>query len=337
MSRNLETLPLYRVSEQDWWAFLQGLPFYSFFHTPLWYRAHEVGKWGYRTLTLSGTAGAEPFLLPLAVAHRGPFQILYSGPRGGYGGFLTPRLPPSPRQMAQILRDLITPRVLALHLVGHPLDTFLVEGLRELSAWGFSVRPFRTFVVLLPPDFDRYFRSLDDKTRSVYRRPLKVGAGISWDKEWAPAFHRLSRRVLGRENYPLSFLRFLLRHPEAQLLSLLQGDRYLGGALFLLGKGEVFYLMGAYDPAYRKLSPLTHLLIEGIRSFIAEGFRVVNLGASGGLRGVEHFKRNFGAEAREGVSVHWESTFYRRVFLPLKRLIRRLPTPPAPASGHGDG
>ena len=74
--------------------------------------------------------------------------------------------------------------------------------------------------------------------------------------------------------------------------------RVIAGAWVFYHGGHVVYWHGAMHADYMHCHPVHLMLSEAIKAACEEGFRWFDFNPSGGLQGVEHFKRGFGAEVR---------------------------------------
>jgi hypothetical protein len=86
-----------------------------------------------------------------------------------------------------------------------------------------------------------------------------------------------------------------------------QGDRLLGGSLFLVGDRVVDYFSSAFgtDPATRAIAPTNLLLSSAFHAFAARGLQWFNWQSSPGRGGVYRFKAGWGAEERPQPYVCW--------------------------------
>jgi hypothetical protein len=76
-------------------------------------------------------------------------------------------------------------------------------------------------------------------------------------------------------------------------------DRVAAGAWIFYHRRHVVYWHGAMHVDYMSWHPVHLMLCEAIKEAHELGFQWFDFNPSGGLKGVEHFKRGFGAEQRD--------------------------------------
>jgi hypothetical protein len=102
--------------------------------------------------------------------------------------------------------------------------------------------------------------------------------------------------------YPKRLFRNLFHLPQygkAIKLWIAKYDgRVVAGAWILYHRLHAVYWHGAVHTDYMRWHPVHLMLAEAIKSAVDDRFRWFDFNPSGGLKGVEHFKRGFGAEQR---------------------------------------
>ena len=280
---------------KDWQAAVARRATTPFFYLPEAYQAQEVLAQRYRTRVYRVETPEGAYLMPLLESRRWGLRRLYSGPDGTYGGLLPlDDAPPAPSRLyQQVIHRLTGLRAPCLYLtVPHRPDL----GLRMPGE-----PTDRTYLLDLGPDFDHFFRQvLQGKRRNIYRRGLRAGLAAVEGAEHLAAFLHLYRRRRWAREYPEIYWQALLRSGRARLWVAHHEGRAVAALWLLLGRGEAFYYLGVQSPESAELSPLTFLLVEALRGLLQQDrIHRVDLGASMGLGGVEHFKRSFGARPME--------------------------------------
>ena len=278
-------------SEQRWAEFLEKLQVFSFFHTPDWYRACGRLPGGKKTwgALLFQTPEGE-FLFPYLVSQRGPLRFLYSGPRGGYGGFIG-ESPPSPNLVSQLL-----------HAAQKATRT----------RWIYLVLPPNTLPPRLPgfhalkqethrlPLQDTSLERLSHPTRrkQVRRCRERERLQVAQGKAYLPDLLRLYQAYPWSERTPLTFLQTLAESGRTRLFALLLEEQVIQAALVLEGKGEVssyLYVRKRGDPRIPNCAS-AFFTAEILHLYRSQGIETFDFGASPN-RGVRAFKESFGARS----------------------------------------
>ena len=116
--------------------------------------------------------------------------------------------------------------------------------------------------------------------------------------EWL-TIYRDRYREMGAVPYPEEFHRraFELAVPAgaAEFWGVADGDRLVGGVMFLVSSDVIDYFSSASLSDYRHLFPTTLLLNEAFSVFIARGAKVFNWQSSPNREGVYQYKARWGA------------------------------------------
>jgi hypothetical protein len=162
-----------------------------------------------------------------------------------------------------------------------------------------------THLLELPESYDEWFNHRVHKTcRTDVRRGEKSGLSISTegsprDLDAYLALYELSadrwdaRGPVKRRNRE-SFAR-LLACPLTRLQIIYKADRPAAGMITLQWGTYVMYYLGASDRTLADCRPTDFGLSELVRSSIAAGKTVVNLGQSLGIASLQKFKEKYGA------------------------------------------
>ena len=155
-----------------------------------------------------------------------------------------------------------------------------------------------------------------DTLASLVRRAERAGVvvGASSDdaelEEWLSIYRarysELGARPLADEFHRSAVARGK-RSGRVEFWSARQGERLLGGSLFLVGDGVVDYFSSAYatDPETRAIAPNSLLLSSAFHAFAARGVQWFNWQSSPGRGGVYRFKAGWGAEERPQPYLCW--------------------------------
>ena len=297
-----------------WWDLLSRLERYSFFHTPRW--AERLAN----TLPDSRPChhwfrfsdGTEAVIPLFAVPKRFGIPKLESLPWGTYGGLISPeslswdhyRL--AAAQLVILFRPVCQ---VTLSPTGYPL----LENAMHADS-GIQVRERSTHVLPLSHSFEEIWsRRFQARNRTNIRRAREQGVQADWSnsRESVEAMKRLYQRATHRwegvETVPDRFFDLLVDLPgdEVRIWMARKEDEILAGDVVFYGKGEAQYFVGASDERFTHLQGSKLLMSEIIRDACGRGFSWFNFGASGGLPGVEQFKRIFGGEEVPYASVTW--------------------------------
>jgi len=162
----------------------------------------------------------------------------------------------------------------------------------------------QTHVIDLAPGAAAIIAGLHRESRRVLRQAERSGVTIEEDAEALPAVHRLylgqARSWPGHRPYPLAFLEALVRHPSrfARFLVARRAGSVEAGILVLSGGGESFVWWSGAERGSRQSLSYPSLMRRAMEGACAAGEARLNLGASGGLERLEHFKRSLGAVPR---------------------------------------
>jgi hypothetical protein len=117
-------------------------------------------------------------------------------------------------------------------------------------------------------------------------------------EEWV-AIYRTRYMEMGAVPYPMEFHRraFEIAVPAgaAEFWGVADGDRLVGGVMFLISRDVVDYFSSASLSEYRHLFPTTLLLNEAFSAFMARGVRIFNWHSSPNREGVYQYKARWGA------------------------------------------
>jgi hypothetical protein len=233
-------------------------------------------------------------------------------PFGTYGGpLVSPDDPDPPSVRAALARAfeewLSAERVAGGEVVHAVLSPQQAGDAGPDPAWralASSITTGQTHVIDLAPGAAAIIAGLHRESRRVLRQAERSGVTIEEDAEALPAVHRLYLRQAkswsGHRPYPLAFLEAFVRHPSrfARLLVARRAGRVEAGILVLSGGGESFVWWSGAARTSRQSLSYPSLMSRALECACSAGEARLNLGASGGLERLEHFKRSLGAVPR---------------------------------------
>jgi len=232
-------------------------------------------------------------------------------PFGTYGGPLVTADDPDPASvraaLARAFEEWLSAERVAGGEVVHAVLSPQAGDTGPDPAWralAIGITTGQTHVIDLAPGAAAIIAGLHRESRRVLRQAERSGVTIEEDVEALPAVHRLylgqAKSWPGHRPYPLAFLEALVRHPSrfARVLVARRAGSVEAGILVLSGGGESFvWWSGAARDSRQSLS-YPSLMRRAMECACAVGDARLNLGASGGLERLEHFKRSLGAVPR---------------------------------------
>ena len=233
-------------------------------------------------------------------------------PFGTYGGPMVSADDPDPASVRAALARafeewLSAERVAGGEVVQAPISPQLEREAGPDPAWSAlasGITTGQTHVVDLTPGAEAIIAELHRESRRVLRQAERWGVTIEEDAKALPAVHRFyldqAKAWRGHRPYPLAFLEALVRHPSrfARLLVARRAGRVEAGILVLSGGGESFVWWSGAARSSRQSLSYPSLMRRAMECACSAGDRRLNLGASGGLERLEHFKRSLGAAPR---------------------------------------
>ena len=272
----------------------------TFFHTSVWAEvlARTFRQWTPKPVVLEFSDGNRMVLPLMQRKSLIPLGHYFeSMPPGVYGGPLFTKEPTEnhTRALLQALDEL--PNVIVL---GNPFGAQVVFP-DDCS------RSFYTHVLDLSVGMDRVlknFRKGHVADISAARRK-GVEISVASRREDVDAYFDIYQNTLSRWGdkasgfYPKRLFQNLFELPEygrsvKLWLARYNGNVASGGWIFYHNRHAVYW-HGAMHSDYAHSHPVHLMLVEAIGEACREGFRWFDFNPSGGLKGVEHFKRGFGA------------------------------------------
>jgi hypothetical protein len=283
------------------------------YERPSWVRAVAAARRrSHRFVSIRAvrSRGADAWLTG-AVHRRGGVRVFEAMPMGGYGGWLCDA-PLAADEECELTRAwlgrarwpvvVLTCRPHRSEALPSPSPVrWLPASWRALLA----SRTFTTHVLDLSGDD----AALVQRARPRMRSYLRGGsAGFRFERRGGrAAMSRLHAwYVRGSEIWrsspaallPETFFTALGDDSRADAWTILHGEREVGGALFLVGRGQAQYQASGTDRIDAPLTAMEAMLWHAARHYRDRGFTTLNLGASDGLDSVARFKEKFGAVSR---------------------------------------
>ncbi|HOL94132.1 MAG TPA: GNAT family N-acetyltransferase [bacterium] len=303
-----------------WWSLLSRMERYSFFHTPRWAEllANTLPDWRPCHLWFRFSDGTEAVLPLFAIHKQFGTSKLESLPWGTYGGLVSPDSLSWDhyRQAATEWLSLFRP---VCHFLLSPAD---YARFRPSILADPTVKTQERCTHILPlnrPFEEIWSRRFQPRNRTNIRRAQAQGVRAEWSNSreavlaMKQLYQRATHRWEGVETIPEQFFDTLVDLPgeEVRIWLAWKDDALLAGNLVFSGKGEAQYFAGASDERFTQFHGSKWLMSEIIRDACERGFSYFNFGGSGGLAGVEQFKRIFGGEAVPYASITWRHPIAR--------------------------
>ncbi len=296
-----------------WNDILQRLGTYSYFQTPGWSsilqmaipKATACHRW------FHFSDGKEAILPLFFLPRRWGIGKLESLPWGGYGGLIGDQ-PLMVEHDQAAVKKVLTLRAPRCEISEPPILT--ENSSSDETTQYIDTRIASTHILQLSDSFEEIWSNcFQGRNRTAIRRARDRGVVINWSNglEAVDAMKSLYQKAMDRwdgvETLPIRFFDSLRDWPgeEVRIWLAYYRDRAIAGNVILYGKGEAQYFAGASDLHDSKVNAARLLMSEIIRDACLRDYRIFNFGASGGLEGVERFKRIFGGNPH---------VYYRRVY-----------------------
>jgi len=285
------------ASPEHWDAALEASPHATFFHSRSWaeiWQAASRNRLRPEPVRVRFSDGASA-VVPICFDTRSGFRV--SSPAGSYGGWLCEAPLGKPHADA-----------LARHLLRqYPAFSWRLNPFNELerASAPASAREEHTRVLELAPGIDSLRRGFSKGHRAAIGQARRLGveaAPARGDEAWA-AYARLYASSLSRWGARASvrhdarlFQELAQREGDRVRLWLARhGEEVVAGAIVLRSGEHAAYWHGAARGDRFHLRPVHLLLHEAIEHACHEGLEIFDFNPSGGLAGVEAFKKGFGA------------------------------------------
>ena len=285
-------------------AYVASHPQASTYHRPAWLDVIS-GAFGHRTTYLAADSnGRVSGVLPLVFFRSWMFgRFTVSMPFLNYGGILA--------DSPEIERTLLDRAIEETAAAG---GTHLeLRHARQHFAHLTSKRHKVAMELRLEATVDRQWQTLDKKVRNQIRKAEKSGLTTSeGGSELLPEFYEVfsrNMRDLGTPVYGASFFRRVLdTFPvESRLFVVTLERRPVAASLVHWHGGRIEVPWASSIREFNPLCVNVLLYWQMLRFAIERGFSLFDFGRSTRDEGTYHFKRQWGAEARELVWEYWTS------------------------------
>ncbi|MEW6238317.1 MAG: GNAT family N-acetyltransferase [Candidatus Omnitrophota bacterium] len=281
-----------------WENILSAQAMHPFFHTPQWPDllckvipgARPCHRW------LKFTDSKEAIFPLISMPKKFCLRKLESLPWGTYGGLIGGGL--TDEHLRAAASSVLSWREPVCEIA-------LPPSLEEQTGAESSIdwRESFTHTLDLSCGFEEIWRErFQPRTRTAIRRAQENGVAIRWSNNESAVrvmrdlYRQARQRWEGVETLPDAFFEALTDYPGEWIriwLAEKNGEPLAANVIFY-GKGEVQYFAGASDLRFSNDQGSKILTSEIIRDACERGCALFNFGASGGLPGVEQFKRLFG-------------------------------------------
>ena len=183
----------------------------------------------------------------------------------------------------------------------------------------------------LSEGFEKIFKKWSKGHKSAAKKAQREGVTIKLAEtieEWKTYFNayedslrRWGSRATSRYRWKLFEEIFQLNSPNVKLWIASYKNEIIAGALCFYAKNHVVYWHGAAKEQYFNVRPVTYLFYEIIKDAVRKSYVWFDFNPSGGHKGVEEFKRRFGAETLYSPVVVQTSTA-ARALVKFRKLLR---------------
>jgi hypothetical protein len=284
-----------------WDEVAKASPYATFFHTRTWANVLQASfpKWISTPIVVEFSDG-NLMVIPLLRRQSLLPVIRYEESMlpGVYGGPLF--LCPPEEKHWQIVWDVVN-KFSNIIIYGNPFQSFLGHPRGE-------ARPIFTQVLDLTRGFQKVWQDFHKGHKRNIKMARKKGIEIklvtthqevvTYYKIYQNALERWGKQASGF--YPKRLFENLFKHPEygqsIKLWGSYLNQTLIGGVLMLYHNDHAVYWHGAIHSDYMAYRPAHFLMNTVIEDACDRKFRWFDFNPSGGLKGVEHFKNEFGAQ-----------------------------------------
>jgi CelD/BcsL family acetyltransferase involved in cellulose biosynthesis len=293
-------MTLEQLSPEAWGAYDQAHKAPTFFARPAWATALAQTNPAQQAAALRVRLNGDTYLLPTVHAdrRRTPFREYLAFPLGGYTCVLDEDAGVPPASTAQAVVATVAAQVDRLRVIPWPLaPTAVLAQARR--------RVHETAVIDCSGGFDAVMKRMRGVTRRMGEQALRRGVACARASvRELPLYYAMLEAASahwpsGRPTISYALLARVLQYggDDAQLWFARAEGRAVAGGVVLFGAQELFFWSAAMDRDAGKYRPSNALNVALIREACERGVRWYNLGASEGLRGVERFKADLGAQS----------------------------------------
>jgi lipid II:glycine glycyltransferase (peptidoglycan interpeptide bridge formation enzyme) len=299
----------------------------TFFHTATWAKIMVATYPQFRIVTKGfELEDGEMAIIPIlsSVERNNIFHWYESTYLGGYGGIIATRALKQ-KEIQEIYNRVTERRVAHYHFLGNPFYEM------DLPAEFLGSKQY-THVMKLGV-YEELYARIDRDKRAQIRKGKEKGtkAILATTEEDYQTYYSIYEDTLKRwgdktlvcYEYDLFRNIFLNRNEGVKLWLAKVGEEIVSGKLTFYHNKIVSGWHAATLQSYFHYYPDQILMAEVIRDACENGFEWMDFGPSGGLVGVENYKKDFGAEKLEFLSYDWDANHlyhaYRNLFVWLHR------------------
>jgi len=165
-----------------------------------------------------------------------------------------------------------------------------------------------TVVLDVLGDEEATWDALRDKTRNLVRKAQRAGLHAEWGWHNLDAFYAVYARHLSAKQFRVHRRRFLREMAvqlgdASDLLILRHEGKVVAGTVVLYGRSVALYPYQAADQACLEMAPNQLMIWEIVRSCVARGIPLLDMGESTPGGATQRFKINFGGRVQPLYSV----------------------------------
>jgi CelD/BcsL family acetyltransferase involved in cellulose biosynthesis len=293
-------MTLEQLSPETWSAFDEAHKAPTFFARPAWATALAQTVPALQAAALRVHVDGEPYVLPTvhAAGRRIPFREYLAFPLGGYTCVLDEHARVASSSATEAVMASVAQQVDRLNVIPWPLAPASAPAQS-------AARVHETAVIDCSDGFDAVMKRMRGVTRRMSEQALRRGVVCARaSARELPVYYEMlketsARWPSGRPTISYALFARVLQYggDDAQLWFARVDGRAIAGGIVLFGAQELFFWSAAMDRNAAHYRPSNALNVALLGAACARGVRWYNLGASEGLRGVERFKTDLGAES----------------------------------------
>ena len=315
----------------EYWQLLASQSNAHYFQGSSWSSAISNNYSGCDTVWITAFKNDVPVGgLVLVSVTRAIFMQLYSNYEGTFGGpFCLPTLSGEEKlKVNSMLLEEFAKLSSGKKVIASTVCTSSSKADSVLTRAGFEIQHFTGASISLADGYNHVEMNIIKKNRRNERnRSLKRGCttGVTTDPkiidEYYPIYLRATSRW-GSKPAPEQLLKDLLADSSGNaFMSWVRLDgKLIGGHLNFSAGGIVTAWNGATNLELKGVFPASVLIFTDVEEACSRGCALLDLGAHGGVDGVEQFKRMFGAESDRRIMFS-KKTILKRMYDKLKTVI----------------
>jgi hypothetical protein len=286
------------VPVKQWKQMIQNSPTGHFFNTPNWAVILRE-TYGYQIATTLFDIDGTEILVPMMEINRFPFSSLESMPLG-YGGFISPSNP-TPDMVQSVMKKIVGRRHLKLYMTLPPFtkitphEEFQIQKVQ--TEWNY------THVLALDTNYEKVEEQFHKEPKKRIKMAEASGLTVrltndlkDFRKVYDLYTHRSIEWGYREPPHPWTLYQNLqqygAQHVKLRIAEI--NDMPVGGTITLEFKKNAFLWLILSPKEYWRYNSTYLLLKDTIQSLCERRFSQINLGGSGKLDGVRHFKERFG-------------------------------------------